>query len=271
MGLLDFILGRARTSAQSNTPTPPQQQGYFSDEEIRVIETSPISGYIENPVGVFRCENRNCLTGTMRYIPAPNEQIADVMRCPKCGHWMLHHNLLIETSKQTEKVVRGSAGSQQLYQDALEAIPLVERDFTAWALVNPDDTTQRQLQIPAFEVLLDLAPMIFDEITLEYVADSMQNLSLDKYPPAKGNFSFATLYKLREFYESLPSGQVFKQTDLKKKILSFYIGIGEPTWIFYVWSNFGLFEREKIKNRIYLVKPTIRVSGEYIRCRASSP
>jgi hypothetical protein len=255
MGLLDFILGRSRTSAQSNDLPPPQQQGYFSDEEIRVIETSPISGYIENPVGVFRCENRECLTHLGRYIPAPNEQIADVMRCPKCGHWMLHHNLLIENSKQMEKVVRGSAGSRQIYQDALESIPLVERNFTAWALVNPDDTTQKQLQVPAFEVLLDLAPMIFDEITLEYVADSMQNLSLDKYPPAKGNFSFATLYKLREFYESLPSGQVFKQTDLKKEILSFYIGIGEPTWIFYVWSNFGLFEREKVKNRIYLLKP----------------
>lgn len=270
MGLLDFILGRSRTSARSNTPTPPQQQGYFSDEEIRVIETSPISGYIENPVGVFCCENRNCLTGMLRYIPVPNEQIADVMRCPKCGHWMLHHNLLIETSKQTEKIVRGSAGSQQIYQDALEAIPLVERDFTAWALVNPDDTTQKQLQVPAIDVLLELAPILFDEITLERVVLSIQKLALEKYPEEKCISAFAILYKLREFYETLHAGQVYKQTELKRELLAFDSEINEPTWIFYVWSNFGLFEREKIKNRIYLVKPTIRTASKYIRCRASS-
>lgn len=255
MGLLDFILGRSRTSAQSNDLPPPQQQGYFSDEEIRVIETSPISGYFENPVGVFHCENRECLTHLGRYIPAPNEQIADVMRCPKCGHWMLHHNLLIENSKQMEKVVRGSAGSRQIYQDALESIPLVERNFTAWALVNPDDTIQKQLCVPAFDVLLDLAPIVFDEITLERVVLSIQKLALEKYPEETCISAFATLYKLREFYETLHAGQVYKQTELKKELLAFDSEINEPTWIFYVWSNFGLFEREKVKNRIYLLKP----------------
>ncbi|MFC2384881.1 MAG: hypothetical protein ACFNP5_06890, partial [Hoylesella saccharolytica] len=159
-------------------------------------------------------------------------------------------------SRQTEKIVRGSAGSRKIYQDALEAVSLVERIHTSWALVYPD-TTQKQLQVPAIDVLLELAPILFDEITLERVVLSIQKLALEKYPEEKCISAFATLYKLREFYETLHAGHVYKQTELKRELLAFDSEINEPTWIFYVWSNFGLFERKKIKNRIYLVKPTI--------------
>ena len=246
-GFLDLIFRNSHAnSPAADEPLPAQQQGYFLRE---------IASDTENRIGAFYCENKHCLTRCHRYIPGANESIADVMRCPNCGHWMLHDNLSREYFKQSEKVVRGSAGTRQIYEDALESLPLAFRIFTARSLVDSDDRFHhKQSQVPSFEVLLDLAPMIFDETTLTDLALCMEKLDLANYPAEMIPLVFARLQNLRIFYQQLEQGKTYKQVDLKKDFLSFYPEVGDPTWVFYVWSNFGFFKRTNVKNRVYLTK-----------------
>jgi len=250
MGLLDFIFKRSRTINPSNGV----QTGYFSKEEVRIIETSDLTGYTANPTGVFCCTNRNCLSHRLRYIPAQNEAIADTMRCPQCGHWMIHEELHLTRSRLSQKIKYDGAGSREIYQDALEMLSLDERIFMAWSLVDPNDTNHKDLQVTSFDILLDLAPIIFDEVTLGNLSRCMEKLTLNKYPADRIASAYARLHKFRSFYQQLKQSQTYKQVELKKDFLTFCSDVGDPTWIFYVWSNFGFFKRVNIKNRVYLTK-----------------
>ena len=249
MGLFDFIFGRSRT-----TITVDNTQGYFSDEEVRIIDISDIASRLENPVGAFCCKTMHCPTHWIRYIPAAGESIADVMRCPKCGQWMIHAELDYIHSQLSQKIKYGSAGSRELYQDALRMLALDERVFTARSLAEPNDVSRKSLQVASFDVLLDLAPIVFDEATLNNLARCMDNLKLDRYPTTMIPTAFDRLRRLRELYQQLENSKTYKQVDLKKDFLVAYPEIRDPTWIFYVWSNFGFFKRTNIKNRVYLTK-----------------
>jgi len=113
MGLLNFILKHFQTTNPSDNGQPPTktQQGTFLNDD-----DSPNR---KNPIGIFNCDTMDCLSHRLRYIPAQNETIADTMRCPDCGHWMIHEALNDEYGNLSQKYTM--------------AIPEADR-FTKWRL-----------------------------------------------------------------------------------------------------------------------------------------
>ena len=254
MGLLNFILKHFQTTNPSDNGQPPTktQQGTFLNDDD--------SANRKNPIGIFNCDTMDCLSHRLRYIPAPNETIADTMRCPDCGHWMIHEALEDEYRNLSQKIYNGSSGSRQVYQMAIEALPLTERILAARSLVKTTGTPFQSYAYDALDTILDLAPIVFDESSLKAASRCMEKFTLDDYPPSLIPPAIASLHKLKTFYKQLENSKTYKQVELKKELLAFYPDVGDPTWIFYVWSNFGFFKRANIKNRVYLTKQPVATS-----------
>ena len=143
---------------------------------------------------------------------------------------------------------------------AIEALPLTERILAARSLVKATGTPFQSCAYYALDSILDLAPIVFDESSLKAASRCMEKFTLDDYPPSLIPPAIASLHKLKTFYKQLENSKTYKQVELKKELLAFYPDVGDPTWIFYVRSNFGFFKRTNIKNRVYLTKQPVATS-----------
>lgn len=152
------------------------------------------------------------------------------------------------------ELVRGAPmGEPQTYNNAIEGLPLVVAFFS----VNP--SMREAPEIPQFDVILDIAPMVFDEYNLNGLDEILRDLHCVSYPASMAREARERLSAFKMFYESLKAGTQYKQTELKKmwfESVPNAENLLEPTRVFYVWCKFGLMEREKISNRIYLTPVT---------------
>lgn len=145
-----------------------------------------------------------------------------------------------------ESLRGGGMGTPKIYQDALDGCSLVASLFRA------NEELLRATVIPQFDIVLDLSPMLFEREMLEWLGVLITDLSCESYPFKKVWEARQRLNVFQEFYCSLEIGCRYKQTELKKLFENREINFSEPTRLFYVWSNFGLMERDKVSNRIFL-------------------
>lgn len=226
-------------------------EGYgFVEDKVKLIMTSDIAGHYENPDGVFKCENVKCKNGftSIRYKPRPHEEIQDSLPCPYCGKNMVNHGLVVLWSQSIQEIRKTSSGTPAQYKVALNGIDIFLRLYKA-----EQTKTWPGHEIPAISTATEIATKIFDDKGIKKVNIALEQVNVCR----EIKVNVAEELKHREIYENfyytLTPGKTFKQTDLVAdfKALHYRINI-DPTWLFYVWSNFGLVKRTKEKNRVYL-------------------
>ena len=221
----------------------------FVDEPVELIMTSDIMGHYKDPDGVFKCENSECDSiGPKRYKPRPNESVPDVLSCPTCGYSMVNHGLEILWSQSLQNIKRTSSGAPEQYKVAIEGIDIFLRIYKA-----EDKEEWEAPEVPSLQVAAEIASMIFDDNTITKINSAMKQIQLLKDTTANISKSLDQRRIYETFFQGLPIGEPTKQTDLVKDFKLLYPELNiDPTWLFYVWSNFGLVTRTKEKNRIYL-------------------
>jgi hypothetical protein len=220
----------------------------FVDEPVELIMTSDITGHYKDPNGIFKCENPECdSVGTKRYKSRPNESVPDVLPCPICGHNMVNHGLEILCSQSLQNIKRTSSGTPEQYKAAIEGIDIFLR------LYNAEGKEEWEApEVPSLQVAAEIASMIFDDNIIAKVNSVIKQIQLFEETVANISESLDQRKIYEAFFQRLPIGEPTKQTDLVKDFKLSYPELNiDPTWLFYVWSNFGLVTRTKEKNRVY--------------------
>ena len=226
--------------------------GHFDYNGAKIIHTSDITGYIENPNGAFQCTSKSdCPVDWIRYKPSFGESISDIIKCPKCSNWMMNEGLSVEWGRSLDKIRTSPSGTPEGYQIALEGLAIFKRFYTATLLVENAKQWTAPV-IPALDVIIDIAPKIFDEKTICFILEYVSNTKLKFYTSNLIIKKTSDMVALKNFYDSLPMNTPIKQTELVKLLKEHLPHITDPTWVFYIWSNFKLVKRTKEKNRIYL-------------------
>lgn len=230
-----------------------EQYGFVNDK-VELIMTSDITGHYENPDGIFKCENIKCDNDSspIRYKPRPGEIVPDSIPCPVCGKNMVNYGLEVLWAQSSQKIKRISSGTPEQYQASLNALDIFLRLYKA-----EQAKKWPYPEVPSLTVTADIASKIFDDQAISKINSALEEIKVRR----ELKLYVANEIKHREiyenFYSTLTPGKVFKQTDLIDdfKTLNPRANI-DPTWIFYIWSNFGLVKRTKEKNRVYLERIT---------------
>lgn len=226
--------------------------GEFIYDGVKHVHLSAIAGYVENPHGAFKCSNfKNCPVGWIRYKPSIFETIPDTIRCPECGEWMLNHGLIIAWSKSNEKIRKSGSGTPERYRLAIEALVTFKKLYIAELLVEKKDQWTPPV-VPSIDAIIDIAPIIFDTKTITALFEYVSTMNLKYYNTTSLKEKTGIMSPLNDFYNTLPLNTLIKQTELVKQLQKSIPQIMDPTWVFYIWSKFGLVHRTKEKNRVYL-------------------
>ena len=125
----------------------------------------------------------------------------------------MYDNLLAQWGDNVELVRHGAMGAPKTYKDALDGLPLVVAFFS----IAP--SMHKAPEIPQFDVVLDVAPMVFDEYNLNNLDEILHDLCCVNYPASMARQALERLLSaFKMFYESLKAGTRYKQTELKKMI-----------------------------------------------------
>lgn len=247
------LLGKTAPKSTSKNDLAKTTTTQFDLNGVKIIHTSHITAYIENPNGAFQCQNVECDIGLhcIRYLPNPSETIPDIARCPKCGSWMLNDGLRTEWAISNDTIRRASAGTPETYELAKSGLKIFKRFYDASVVVNKINHWKAPV-IPSLDVILDIAPRIFDEDMIIETLSLVSTMNLDNYPYDELKAKFCLSAKLKSFFDAIPTNSPQKQTELGKELKIQLPEIQDPTWVFYIWSTFNLVQRTKEKNRVYL-------------------
>jgi len=172
----------------------------------------------------------------------------------------VYHQLIARWSENVQQVEAYGMGTPERYQTAIDGLPLVN------AVFGIDGYEKKIPVIPQFDAILDIAPAIFDLKILDVLEEFLQACGFACYPVEKAYAAERALKLLQGFYSSLQIGEEYMQVGLKTYWNNFFDGQNltlEPTRIFYIWSNFGMMERRKERNRIFLRPTNKQVAGTF--------
>ena len=210
--------------------------GTFNKNAVNFIEVSNIETYIQGPQGVFRCENFEvCNFGQARYMPSKGEITPDVIACPECGKRMVNQGLNHRWSSSIEQLRRAYAGTPETYDMAFTGLSIFQRLYSAEQLKTWDAP-----EVPALDIIIDIAPKVFDKNGLNAVFASFEVMNFKHYTLESFKEKISFMESLKSFYDSIPLSQPIRQVDLAKQLKNTIPEINEPTWVFYIWRQFAL-------------------------------
>lgn len=228
---------------------------HFGQNETKFTRISCFSSSKGDPNGAFQCKNVKCKLGGQwqRYLSKPSESIPDVLPCPSCRCSMMNYGLNVRWGDSLSKIKQLGAGTPEIYESALQGLRIFKRLYDATLTVEKIDQWPAP-EVPSLDVILDIAPCIFDLKTLRELLTTVSKMNLSNYSPDQIIEKMAFSSNLKSFYDSLPISTPQKQTELCQALILHEPSIQNPTWVFYIWSKFNLVKRTKERNHIWLEK-----------------